>query len=113
VGGMTRAKHIPLLAAGGTNNHLHALVALPSTMTVAEAIQFLKGNTSHWMNENSSRFAWQEGYGAFSVSQSQRARVIRYIDGQAEHHKKWTFEDEFISLLAHYGIAYDPKYVFG
>jgi REP element-mobilizing transposase RayT len=110
---MTRSERIPLLAAGGTNNHLHALVSLPSTMSVAQAIQFLKGNTSRWMNENFSRFAWQKGYGAFSVSQSQRAKVIHYIDGQAEHHKKWTFEDEFISLLTHYGIAYDPKYVYG
>src|SRR5271167_2395738 len=63
VGGMARGKRIPLLAAGGTENHLHLLISLPSTMTMAEAVQFMKGNTSHWMNDNFGAFAWQEGYG--------------------------------------------------
>lgn len=110
---MARGKRIPLLAAGGTENHIHLLISLPSTMTMAEAIQFMKGNTSRWMNDNFGAFAWQEGYGAFSVSQSQRTRVVRYIDGQEEHHRKWSFEDEFVFLLRSYGISYDPKYVFG
>ncbi len=113
VGGMARTKRVPLLAAGGTENHLHLLFNLPTTMTVAEAVQFFKGNTSRWMNETGGRFGWQEGYGAFSVSRSQRARVTRYIDLQIEHHKKWSFEDEFAVLLKSYDIAYDPQYVFG
>ena len=113
VGGLARAKKIPLFAAGGTKNHLHALISLPSTVTTADAMQTLKGSTSHWMNKNFGPFAWQEGYCAFSVSQSQRTAVMRYIDGQEEHHKKWSFEQEFVSLLRRYGVSYDPRYVLG
>lgn len=112
-GGLCRAKHIPLLAAGGTKNHLHLLISLPSTLTIADAMQTAKGSTSHWMNDNFGAFAWQEGYGAFSVSQSQRRRVIEYIDGQEEHHKKWSFEEEFTALLLKYGVVYDERYVLG
>ncbi len=79
-------------------------------MTLAKAIQDIKGNTSKWLG---ARLAWQEGYSAFSVSQSQRQRVIDYIDGQAEHHKKWSFEQEFLSLLKRSGIPYDEHFVFG
>jgi len=79
-------------------------------MALAKAIQDIKGNTSKWLG---SRFAWQEGYSAFSVSQSQRQRVIDYIDGQAEHHKKWSFEQEFLSLLKKSGISYDERFVLG
>jgi len=85
----------------------------PPTITLAKAIQDIKGNTSKWPNDLGLRFAWQEGYSAFSVSQSQRQRVIDYIDGQAEHHKKWSFEQEFLSLLKKSGIPYDERYVLG
>ena len=65
------------------------------------------------MNESFGAFAWQEGYGAFSVSQSQRHKVIQYIDKQEEHHKKWSFEEEFVALLRKYGVPYDDRYVLG
>jgi hypothetical protein len=81
-------------------------------MALAKAIQEIKGNTSKWLNGLGARFAWQEGYSAFSVSQSQRQKVIDYIDGQAEHHKKWSFEQEFLSLLKKSGIAYDERICF-
>jgi REP element-mobilizing transposase RayT len=113
VGGLTRANKIPLLAAGGTKNHLHTLISLPSTITIAQAMQIVKGSSSHCMNETFGAFAWQEGYGAFSVSQSQRTRVVQYIDGQEEHHKKWSFEEEFASLLRKYDVSYDPRYMPG
>src|SRR5271157_4011674 len=74
-GGIARQKNIPLLAAGGTANHLHLLLSLPPTITLAKAVQELKGNTSRWLNEM-SRFPWQKGYSAFSVSQSQRKTVV-------------------------------------
>ena len=112
VGGIARQKNIRLLAAGGTANHLHLLISLPPTMTLAKALQEIKGNTSRWLNEM-SRFAWQEGYSAFSVSQSQRKTVVDYIDRQAEHHAKWSFEQEFVALLKKSGIPYDPRFVFG
>jgi len=110
IGGIARQKQLLLLAVGGTANHLHVLISLPPTLALAKAIQDIKGNTSKWLG---ARFAWQEGYSAFSVSQSQRQRVIDYIDGQAEHHKKWSFEQEFLSLLKKSGIPYDERFVFG
>ena len=110
VGGIARQKNIVLLAAGGTANHLHLLTSLPPTTALAKAIQDFKGNTSKWLG---SRFAWQEGYSAFSVSQSQRKTVVEYIDRQAEHHAKWSFEQEFLALLKKSGIPYDPRFVFG
>ena len=111
--GLARAKNIPLFAAGGTKNHLHVFISLPSTKTIAETMQTMKGSTSHWINQSFGPFAWQEGYGAFSVSQSQRGNVIAYIDRQEEHHKKWTFEEEFLTLLRKYGVTYDERYVLG
>ena len=113
VGGIARRKNILLVAAGGTCNHLHLLIALPPTLPLAKIVQELKGNTSRWMNECTRGFEWQQGYGAFSVSQSQRKAVISYIDWQAEHHRKWTFEQEFLTLLQKSEIAYDVRYVLG
>jgi len=112
VGGIARQNDILLLTAGGTANHLHLLISLPPTLTLAKAMQEVKGNTSRWLNER-SRFAWQQGYGAFSVSQSQRKKVVDYIDRQAEHHAKWSFEQEFLTLLKRSGIPSDPRFVFG
>ena len=72
----------------------------------------VKSNSSKWIGEQGKKFAWQEGYGAFSVSSSNVAAVIKYIDTQEAHHHKISFEDEFISLLKKHGLAFDPKYVF-
>ncbi len=82
IAAVAREKKILLLAAGGTTNHLHLLIALPPTVALAKAVQELKGNTSRWLSEIGRPFAWQQGYSAFSVSQSQRETVIRYIDNQ-------------------------------
>src|SRR5690349_20344511 len=111
--GVARAKSITLLAAGGTENHVHVLIALPPTMMLSKAMQELKANSSRWFHERGIRFAWQEGYGAFSVSQSQKQIVADYIANQAEHHKKWSFEQEFMTLLKKSGVSYDTRYVFG
>jgi putative transposase len=100
-------------AVGGMEDHMHLLMRLPPTMTLANAVALVKSNSSKWIRERERRFAWQEGYGAFSVSSSNIATVIRYIDNQEAHHRKLSFEDEFIALLKKHGIAYDPKYVFG
>ena len=111
--GVARAKNITLVAAGGTDNHVHLLIALPPTMMLAKAVQELKANSSRWLHERGMRFAWQEGYGAFSVSQSQKQIVADYIANQPEHHKKWSFEQEFMTLLKKSGATYDTRYVFG
>lgn len=112
-GGIGRAKNIPLVAAGGTANHVHLLLDLPPTVPMSQALQQLKGSSSHWLNQEHGRFAWQQGYGAFAIGESQRKTVIAYIATQAEHHKKWSFEQEFVSLLRKYGIEYDNRFVFG
>ena len=108
-----RNHKIPVLEAGGTANHAHVLLALPGNMPLSEAIQALKANSSRWMGEHGIDFWWQEGYGAFSVSASNVGRVRDYIAHQAEHHRKRSFEEEFVALLAGSGVAYDPKFVFG
>ena len=100
-------------AIGGMEDHVHTLFRLPPTLTLAKAVNLLKSNSSTWMNELGPRFAWQEGYGAFSVSSSNVAAVIEYIDTQERHHRNKTFEEEFVALLRKHKVAFDPKYVLG
>ncbi|HJX84224.1 MAG TPA: IS200/IS605 family transposase [Candidatus Angelobacter sp.] len=100
-------------AIGGMADHVHLLFRLPPTLSLVRAVTLIKSNSSTWMKENEKRFAWQEGYGAFSVSSSNVSRVIRYIDGQEAHHRTRSFEQEFLALLKKHGVKFDPKYVFG
>jgi REP-associated tyrosine transposase len=104
---------IPLVEAGGTANHAHLLLAWPADVPLSKAIQTLKANSSRWMGEHGVDFWWQQGYGAFSVSASNAPRVREYILHQAEHHRKRSFEEEFVALLTNSGVSYDPKFVFG
>ena len=108
-----RNNDILAFAVGGIGDHVHILFRLPPTMTLARAVTLLKSNSSKWLNEKGIRFAWQQGYGAFSVSSSNVSTVIRYIDNQEAHHRKISFEDEFIALLNKHGVKFDPKYVLG
>jgi putative transposase len=110
LGGIAKGEGLLLIAAGGMPNHVHLLIALPPTLALAVAIQKLKGSSSRWMGPE---FAWQEGYGAFSVSPSQVPIVKRYIKSQEEHHRKRSFEEEFVGMLRHCGIEFDERYVFG
>ncbi len=83
VGGIARKNGFKALIAGGTENHIHILLSLPATMALAKAMQLIKGASSHWMNAKHARnFAWQEGYGAFTVGISQKADTIAYIRSQ-------------------------------
>ena len=104
---------VTLLAAGGTKNHAHLLLRVPPIVPLATIMKELKGSSSRWLHQNGHRFVWQEGYGAFSISQSQRQTVIDYIAHQAEHHQRWSFEQEFMTLLKRSGVEYDPRFVFG
>jgi REP element-mobilizing transposase RayT len=93
------------LAIGGIEDHVHALVSLPATMSIAKGVQPLKANSSRWMNERRrTRFDWQEGYFACSVSRSQISRVMKYIANQREHHKKRSFDTEMAWLLKVHGF---------
>ena len=110
---LAKDNKVPLLAAGGTKNHVHLLLGLPPVSPVAKIMKELKGSSSRWLHEHGHRFAWQEGYGVFSVNPAQRETVTRYIDTQADHHRKWSFEQEFLTLLKKSGAEYDPRFVFG
>ncbi|HKS76496.1 MAG TPA: transposase, partial [Terriglobales bacterium] len=85
---------------------------VPSTMPLAEALQKLKANSSRWIRDHGIQFEWQEGYGGFSVSPSLLPVVKTYIENQEEHHRKWSFEDEFRLLLKKSGIAFDDEKLF-
>ncbi len=88
------------LIAGGTDDHLHAILLwLPSTMPIAKAMQLMKGGSSKWIHEtfpDQREFAWQEKYGAFSVSVSQLETITHYIKNQEQHHRKHNFQEEFL-----------------
>jgi REP element-mobilizing transposase RayT len=114
LGGIARQNGMKALAVGGTDDHVHVLLSLPGTMPIAKAVQLLKGGSSKWMNEHSGpEFHWQEGYGAFTLSVSHVDATVEYIRTQAEHHKKRSFEEEFIGFLKKHKIDYDPRYVWG
>ena len=114
LGGIARNNGFKALAIGGTENHVHILLSVPASMALAKAVQLLKGGSSKWLNEtHGGLFAWQEGYGAFSLGVAQQADAVRYINSQREHHCKRSFEDEFLAFLKKHGIEQDPKYVWG
>jgi REP element-mobilizing transposase RayT len=102
-----------VLANGGMEDHVHLLIQLPPVLSVAKAASLVKTNSSRWMNDHGMKFAWQEGYGDFSVSKSNLGVVERYIANQERHHRKMTFEEEFVGLLKRHGVEFDPRYVFG
>jgi REP-associated tyrosine transposase len=112
VAGTARNLGYEPLAVGGTENHLHVLLRLPTKIAVAEAKQKIKSNSSRWLRDNGTWFGWQEGYGVFSVGASRVNEVRRYIQNQEEHHRRYNFEEEFLSLLERSGIAFRKEEVF-
>jgi putative transposase len=107
LGGIARENCITPLAIGGASDHVHLLLSLPQTISVAKAVQLLKSGSSKWIHEKfpgSKHFAWQEGYGAFSIGVSQRATTVKYILSQAEHHKLISFGDELKKFIAAHGF---------
>jgi putative transposase len=116
LGGIARENKMRALSIGGTEDHLHGLLSLPGTMSFAKAVQLIKGGSSKWVHDNFAKykkFEWQEGYGAFSVSASQVKRTMAYIQNQKEHHRRKTFQEEFLEFLVKHGVKYDPQYLFG
>jgi putative transposase len=103
------------LAVGGWLDHVHVFFELPVTMDVSKQLSMLKSVSSKWINDNrlvKGKFQWQEGYGAFSYSRSQRNNVIQYIMKQEEHHQKKSFRQEYLEMLKKFEVEYDEKYLF-
>ena len=99
---------------GGTENHTHIAFSLPRTLTVSSLLEEVKSSSSKWMKSKSPRcslFAWQNGYGAFSLGQSQLPTLIRYIENQHEHHKQKSYEEELLEFLKLYEVEFDEKYL--
>ena len=104
----------PSLQVGGVEDHVHLLFGLSRTRTVAQVVENVKTSSSKWIKAKGTAFAkfyWQAGYGGFSVSQSNVGAVVQYIQNQAEHHRKVTFQEEYRKFLKRYQIAYDENYV--
>ncbi len=111
--GIARNRGADILAVGGTNNHVHLLLALPSSLAIAQLMRDLKANSSRHLNEQMSGFAWQDGYAAISVSPSQADIVKRYVEQQERHHNKRSFENEYTAMLDKSGLQHSPDYVLG
>lgn len=109
VAGICHNLEILVHAIGGMEDHIHLLIQIPPSLPVAKAVLTIKSNSSRWANEEGHNFAWQQGYGAFSVSNSNAPAVIQYIRTQQAHHKKMGFEPEFLALLKKHGGWRTPK----
>jgi putative transposase len=114
LGGISKRLNCPAIITGGTDDHIHQLIRFSRTITQAEWIKEVKRASSLWIKQRESRlgyFAWQAGYGMFSVSPADLDVVRQYIASQEEHHRKVAFQDEFRFLLKHHGLEWDERYV--
>jgi len=113
VGGIVRNLGGKALAVGGIADHVHVLMRLPPSVSISDAVRTIKARSSHWMHEQegSALFAWQAGYGAFSVSRSNVQAVARYIANQAIHHRNQSFEHEYLETLRLNDVEYDERYI--
>ncbi len=113
--GIIANKQSKCLAIYCNPDHCHVLVGLHPSVSISEMAQHIKANSSKWINKNrlvAEKFAWQEGYGAFTYARSQLNRVVQYILNQPEHHQKKTFREEYLDFLQKFQIEYDEKYIF-
>jgi putative transposase len=104
----------PSIQVGGMEDHVHLFFGLSRTRTIADVVETVKTSSSKWIKTKGvglAEFHWQLGYGAFSVSQSDADAAVAYIRNQAQHHQKWTFQDEYRRLLERYQVAFDEQYV--
>jgi len=114
LGGILRELRAIPIMIGGTADHVHLFARLPADLAVADCMRVLKANSTRWIKESwpeRRSFAWQGGYAAFGVSESSRKTVIHYIQNQAEHHQRISFQDEFLALLRKHGVDFDERYV--
>jgi REP element-mobilizing transposase RayT len=116
LGGIAREEGMKLLMAGGIEDHVHLLISIPPATAVSNAVGLIKGNSSRWLSKRDKKFAgfaWQDGYGVFSVSYSGIGEVTKYIANQRERHAGRTFEDEYRAFLSRHDLVFDERYVWG
>jgi putative transposase len=116
LGGIARENRMKALEVGGTADHVHLLLSIPAGMALSKALQNIKGGSSHWLKETFpalAGFAWQDGYGAFTISQSQLDGVREYIRNQEEHHSTRTFAEEYQAFLEKHYIEFDRRFLLG
>jgi len=113
VAGICKKHGVFVHAVGGMDDHIHLLIQIPAPLSLAKAVLAIKSNSSRWANERGNKFAWQQGYAAFSVSTSNVSAVVRYIQTQQSHHAKMTFDAELLAVLKKHGVEYDPNFAFG
>jgi putative transposase len=116
LGGIAKTNGMTPLQIGGIEDHVHVLLGAPAVLALAKMVQLLKGASSGWIKETfppMKGFAWQDGYGAFTVSRSNVPSVSEYIQGQRAHHRTKTFQEEYRDFLQRHGIEIDERYVWG
>lgn len=113
LGGIVRKLDGTALAIGGVADHVHLLMAYPPRLAISDLVRTIKANSSGWVHEKwpDQSFQWQAGYAAFSVSESSREQVVRYIQGQKEHHRQTSFQDELLALLRRHQVEFDEAYL--
>ena len=115
LGGIMRELGGRATAVGGTADRVHVLLSAPVDRSLAEIVRVMKANSARWVNKTrpAKTFAWQTGYGAFSVSQSNVRALVQYVQNQEEHHRRVTFQEEYLAFLRKNGIAYDERFLWG
>ncbi|MBO7391258.1 MAG: transposase [Verrucomicrobia bacterium] len=116
IGGLIKGLDGIPIEIGGVTDHVHIFTSLPKGKSLVDFVKEIKADSSKWiklLDPSYVLFAWQEGYGAFSVSPSLASNTIQYIRKQEEHHKRWSFSEEYKKFLDAYGIQYDERYAFG
>ncbi len=114
LGGICRNCESPALAIGGTRDHVHLLISLSKNIALSDLMMTLKKDSSTWIKTKAGAyrdFYWQDGYGAFSISESQVRAATDYIHRQKQKHQTVSFEDELVGLAERYGVAFDPRYL--
>ena len=116
LGGIARENGMKAREIGGVSDHVHVRLAIPPSLSLSKSMQLLKGASSRWVHANYpalAGFAWQDGYGAFTVSESRISTVRKYIGNQPEHHRATTFAEEYEEFLQQHGVEYEKRYLLG
>ncbi len=112
LGGIIREMNGTALIINGIADHIHMLVRIRPVHSAAQIVRVVKANSSRWVHEKwDAGFAWQTGYGVFSVSESSVPAVTKYIAEQEMHHRKHSFQEEYIAFLKKNKVAYDERYI--